>query len=318
MKIVCPDGTAEIRELMTPELEAKLEALGTFVWFNDRAETSEGYLQRVQDADGIILNWDLPAEVLKSCPKLQIISFLGGAPRKFVDLSAANSMGIAVTNTPHCEDQEVAAHVMALILGCAKRIAQFNSQMHRGIYEKGDFTAEFEGKILGVVGLGDIGAEVARLAQAFGMRVLCWTRHPTPERARKHGVEFLTLEELFQQSDIVTLHVIHTLETEKMITRKLLESMKRSAIFVNTARAELVDNSALAQLLRDGRLATAGLDVFDEEPISKNDPFLGIENAVLTPHVGANTARAQGNILEIAVDNVTAFFSGHPQNIVNR
>ena len=103
-----------------------------------------------------------------------------------------------------------------------------------------------------------------------------------------------------------------------MITRNLLERMKRGAIFVNTARAELVDNSALAQLLRDGRLAAAGLDVFDEEPISNDDPFLSIENAVLTPHVGANTARAQGNILEIAVDNITAFFSGHPQNIVNK
>ncbi len=318
MKIVCPDGTAEIRELMTSESEAKLEALGTFVWFNDRAETSEGYLQRVQDADGIILNWDLPAEVLKSCPKLQIISFLGGAPRKFVDLSVASSMGVAVTNTPHCEGQEVAAHVMALILGCAKRIAQFNSQMHRGIYEKGDFTAEFEGKLLGVVGLGDIGAEVAHLAQAFGMRVLCWTPHPTPERARQHGVEFVTLEELFQQSDIVTLHVIHTPETEKMITRKLLESMKRSAIFVNTARAEVVDNLALADLLKKGRIAAAGLDVHDEEPINSGNPFLSIENAVLTPHVAANTAKAQGNILEIAVDNVTAFFSGHPQNIVDK
>jgi len=318
MKIVCPDGTVEIRELMTPKSEARLEALGTFVWFNDRAETSESYLQRVQDADGIILNWDLPVEVLKSCPKLQIISFLGGAPRKFVDLSLASRMGIVVTSTPHYADQEVAAHAVALILCCAKRIAQFNSQMHRGIYEKGDFTAEFWGKILGVVGLGGIGTEVARLAQAFGMRVLCWTKHPTPERARQHGVEFVTLEELFQQSDIVTLHVIHTPETEKMITRKLLESMKRSAIFVNTARAELVDNSALADLLRKGRIAAAGLDVHDEEPISSGNPFLSIENAVLTPHVAANTARAQGNILKIAVDNIAAFFSGHPQNIVNK
>ena len=318
MKIVCPDGTSEIRELLTPESEKKLEALGTLVWFNDRAETSEGYLQRVKDADGIILNWDLPSEVLKSCQKLQIISFLGAAPRKFVDLSLASSMGIAVTNTPNYADREVAAHAMALIFACAKRIAQFNSQIHQGIYEKGDFTAEFDGKILGVVGLGGIGAEVARLAQAFGMRVLCWTRYPSQERARKHGVEFVTLEELFQKSDIVTLHAAHTPETEKMITRDLLESMKRSAIFVNTARAELVDNSALSDLLRAGRLAAAGLDVHDEEPIRSDDPFLSIGNAVLTPHVGANTAKAQSNILKIAVDNLVSFFSGHPQNVVNK
>jgi phosphoglycerate dehydrogenase-like enzyme len=317
MKIVCPDGTAEIRALLKPESEKKLEALGSFVWFNDRAETSQGYLQRVEDADGIILNWDLPSDVLESCGKLRIISFLGADPRKFVDLSLATRMGIAVTNTPHYADEEVAAHAMALILNCAKRIVHFNGQMHRGIYEKGDFTAEFRGKILGVVGLGGIGAEVARLAQAFGMRVLCWTQHPTSERARKHGVEFVTLEELFQQSDIVTLHVTHKPETEKMITRSLLESMKRGAIFVNTARAELVDNLALAELLREGRLTTAGMDVHDEEPIRPDDPFLSIENAVLTPHVAANTARAQGNILKIAVDNVAAFFSGRPENILN-
>jgi len=318
MKIVCPDGTAEIRELLTPESETKLEALGSFVWFNDRAETSEGYLQRVKDADGVILNWDMPTEVIMSCQKLQIISFLGADPRKFVDLSVASRMGIAVTNTPHYADQEVATHAMALILCCAKRIVHFNSQLHQGGYEKGDFTSELWDKTLGVVGLGGIGAEVARLAQAFGMRVLCWTLRASPERARKHGVEFVTLEELFQQSDIVTLHVTHTPETEKMITRNLLKSMKRGAIFVNTARAELVDNLALAELLRDGRLAAAGLDVHEEEPIRHDNPFLSIDKAVLTPHVAANTARAQSNILKIAVDNLVAFFSGHPQNIVNK
>jgi len=317
MKIVCPDGTAEIRELLTPESEKKLDAVGSFVWYNDRAETAEGYLKRVEDADGVILNWDMPEEVLMCCPKLQIISFLGADPRKFVDLSLANRKGIAVTNTPRYGDHDVATHAMALMLCCAKRITRFNSQMHQGMYEKGDFTSELWGKTLGVVGLGGIGAEVTRLAQAFGMRVLCWTQHPSPERARKHGVEFVTLEELFQQSDIVTLHVTHKPETEKMITRNLLESMKCGAIFVNTARAELVDNLALAESLRNGRLAAAGLDVHDEEPIKHDDPFLSIENAVLTPHVAANTANAQSNILKIAVDNLVAFFSGHPQNIVN-
>jgi len=317
MKIVCPDGTAAIRELLTPELETELEALGSFVWYNERAETSRGYLQRVKDADGVLLNWDMPSEVLMSCPKLKVISFLGADPRKYVDLSLATSKGIAVTNTPHYGDQEVAAHAMALILCCAKRIVHLNRCLHQGVWEKGDFVSGFWGKTIGVVGLGGIGAEVARLAQAFGMRVLCWTQHATPERAREHGVEFVTLKELFQQSDIVTLHVKHIPETEKMITRDLLESMKRGAIFVNTARAELVDNLALAELLREGKLAAAGLDVHEEEPIRPGNPFLSIENAILTPHIGADTARAQSNILKIAVGNLTAFFSGRPRNIVN-
>lgn len=317
MRIVCPDGTTATRELLRPELETKLKALGSFVWFNDRPETSHGYLQRVKSADGVLLNWDMPAKVLTACPRLQIISFLGTDPRKFVDLSLATNRGIAVTNAPHYGDHDVAEHTLALILCCAKRIAHFNSRLHQGVWDQGDFTFEFWGKILGIVGLGGIGAEVARLAQAFGMRVLCWTLHTTSERARKHAVEFVTLKELFQKSDIVALHVTHTPETEKMITRNLLESMKRGAIFVNTARAELVDNLALAELLREGRLAAVGLDVYDEEPVRYDNPFLSIENAVLTPHVASNTAEATSNILKIAVDNLVTFFSGHPRNIVN-
>jgi phosphoglycerate dehydrogenase-like enzyme len=316
-KIVCPDGTAEIRALMKPESEEQLKSLGEFVWYDDNPETSEDYLQRVHDADGIILNWDLPSQLLESCKKLKIISFMGADPRKFVDLPKATGMGIAVSNTPSYADEEVATHAMALILSCAKRIVRFSNEMHQGIYEQGCFTAGFRGKILGLVGLGGIGAEVARLAQAFGMNVLCWTQNPTQERACQHGVEFVALAELFRQADIVSLHVPQKPETEMMITRDLLQSMKQSAIFINTARAELVDNSALAELLKDGKLSAAGLDVHDQEPISPDDPFLGIENAVLTPHVGANTARAQGNIMKIAVDNLAAFFSGRPENVLN-
>jgi phosphoglycerate dehydrogenase-like enzyme len=167
------------------------------------------------------------------------------------------------------------------------------------------------------VGLGGIGGEVARLAQAFGMRVLCWTPHPSPERARQYGVQFVTLKELFQQADVVTLHIRHTPETERIITRELLELLKRGAIFVNTARGELVDNQALAELLRTKKLGAAGLDVFDTEPIEHNSPFLSMENVILTPHVAYNTREANGNILKISVDNVVAFFSGHPQNVVN-
>ena len=317
MKIVCPDGTAAIRALLIPESEKKLKALGSFTWYNDRAETSHGYQQRVKNADGVILNWDMPAEVVTACPALKIVSFLGTDPRKFIDLSLATERGIAVTNTPHYGDHDVAAHTMALMLSCAKRIVYLNNRLHQGIYEKGEFTSELWGKTLGIVGLGGIGAEVARLAQAFGMRVLCWTLHPNPERARQHGVQFVALKELFQQSDIVSLHVTHTPETERIITRNLLESMEKGAIMVNTARAELVDNTALAGLLKEGGLAAAGLDVHDEEPINSDNPFLGIENAILTPHVGADTANAQGNILKIAVDNLEAFFSGHPRNVVN-
>jgi len=125
------------------------------------------------------------------------------------------------------------------------------------------------------------------------------------------------LRELFEQSDVVSLHVPHMPETERIITRELLEFLKPEAIFVNTARGELVDNQALAELLKAGKLGAVGLDVYDMEPIERDNPFLGMDNAVLTPHVANQTPEANSNIMDISVDNLVAFFSGHPQNVVN-
>lgn len=318
MKIVCPDGTPTMRQPLGTELEAKLESLGSFTWFDGHPETLEAYLERVRDADGILLNWDIPPEVLNSCSKLRIISFFGTDPRKFVDLPLATSKGIAVTNTPHYGNHAVAEHTLALILCCAKRITHFSGNLHQGLWEGGSFTFELWGKTLGLVGLGGIGTEVARLTQAFGMRVLYYDVRRREDIESLLGVEYVSkLRKIFEQSDVVTLHVAHTPETERIITRGLLELLKPGAILVNTARAELVDNRALADLLRKKKLGAVGLDVYDEEPVRHDNPFLGIENAVLTPHVAFYTAEANYNILKISIDNLVAFFSGHPQNVVN-
>lgn len=317
MRIVCPDGTVAMRKALSTELESKLQQLGSFTWFDGRPESSQDYLERVRDADGVLLIWDIPSEVLSSCPRLRTIAFTGTDPRKFIDLPLATSKGIAVTNTPHYGDQTVAEHTMALILCCTKRITHFSSLMHQGVWEQSGYNMELQGKTLGLVGLGGIGGEVARLAQAFGMRVLCWTRRPSRERARRHDVHFVKLRELFQQSDIVTLHISHTPETEGIITREILELMRPTAIFINTARAELVDNKALAELLQAKRLGAVGLDVYAVEPIEQDDPLLGMEDAILTPHVANQTLEANSNIMDISVDNLVAFFSGHPQNVVN-
>ncbi len=317
MKIVCPDGSMTDRQSLSAELEERLQELGSFTWFYGRPETSEVFLERVGDADGILLIWGIPPEVLGSCPRLRIVSFAGADPRKFIDLPLATSKGIVVTNTPHYGNHAVAEHTMALVLSCAKRITGFNGLLHQGVWEHSGYNMELWGRTLGLVGLGGIGGEVARLAQAFGMQVLCWTRQATPERARTHGVKFVTLRELFEQSDVVSLHVTHTPETERLITRELLELLKPGVIFVNTARAELVDNQALAELLEKKKLGGVGLDVYDVEPIGRDNPFLRMENVVLTPHVAFYTAEANYNILKIGVDNLVAFFTGHPQNVVN-
>jgi len=317
MRIVCPDGSVTMRQFLSAELEGKLKQLGLFTWFDDRPETSGAYLERVKDADGILLNWDIPAEVLNSCSRLQIISFEGTDPYKFVDLSLATRKGIVVTNTPHYGDHAVAEHTLALILCCAKHITRLNDFVHQRVWEQSWYGMELWGKTLGLVGLGGIGAEVARLAQAFGMRILCWTRQATPERAQRHNVRFVTLKELFKQSDVVTLHLSHTPETEGIITRELLELLKPGAILVNTARAELVDNQALVELTKTKKLGAVGLDVYNVEPIDHDNPLLRMDNVLLTPHVALNTPEATFNMLNIGVDNLVAFFSGHPQNVVN-
>lgn len=317
MKVVCPDGSVAMYRSLSADLKGKLEQLGSCTWFDDHPETSEIYLERVKDADGILALYDVPAEVLGSCSSLQIISYLGIDPRKFVDLSLATKKRIVVTNTPHYGDHAVAEHTLALILCCAKRITQLHVLLHQGVWEEGLYNTELWGKILGLVGLGGIGGEVARLAQAFGMQVLCWTPHPTRERAKEYGVEFINLKELFKRSDVVTLHLRHTPDTERLITRELLELLKPGAILVNTARAELMDNQALAELIMEKKIGAVGLDVYDVEPIGHDSPFLEIENVILTPHIAYNTPEATANIWNISVENLVAFFSGHPKNVVN-
>ena len=318
MKIVCPVAQARARQALSAELEEKLQQLGSFIWFDGYPETSETYLERVRDADGLLLTWNIPAEVLNSCPRLKTISFWGTDPRKFIDLSLASGKGIAVTNTPHYGDHAVAEHTLALILCCAKRISQLDGLVHQGAWEQGEYSMELWNKTLGLVGLGGIGREVARLAKAFGMRVLYHdvTRRKDIESLLE--VEYVSnLHEIFKHADVVTLHIPHTPKTERIITRGLMELLKPGSIFVNTARAELVDNQALAELLAAKKLGAVGLDVHDAEPIEPDTPFLGVENAVLTPHVASNTAEAADNSMKLTVDNLMAFFSGHPQNVVN-
>lgn len=318
MRIVCPDGTVTIRRFLSAELEARLQQLGSFTWFDGRPKTSEAYIERVKDADGILAIWDIPAAVFNSCPKLRTIAFTGTDPRKFVDLSLATRKGVAVTNTPHYGDHAVAEHTLALILCCAKRITQFNSLLHQGVWEQGGYNVELWGKTLGLVGLGGIGGEVARLARAFGMRVLYHDVRRRDDLESSLGIDYVSnLCEIFEQADVVTLHIPHTPETERIITRELLKLLKPEAIFINAARAELVDNQALAQLLKAGKLGAVGLDVYDTEPVERDSPFLGMENAVLTPHVASQTPEATSSIMDIIVENLVAFFANRPQNVIN-
>ena len=173
-----------------------------------------------------------------------------------------------------------------------------------------------QGKILGIVGVGNIGAEMARLGQAMGMDVIAWTFHPTAERAQKLGVRFVELDELLEQSDYVSLHVALTDDTHHLIGESQLARMKSEAVLLNGARGAVVDLDALARALDSGHLAGAGLDVFPDEPFEVDHPIKQCEQVVLTPHAADQTPEGVDLLNGGAVDNVIAFLEGKPQNNV--
>lgn len=311
--VVYPDGSPTMGRLLNRD---QTRALGEFVFYDDEPASREELIRRIEPACAVILGWArIDGEVLARCPHLRIISFTGVGVEAYVDLQAATARGVAVANTPGYGDDTVAEHTMALILAAARRLPVLHAGMTGGgwLPRPG---IDLRGRQLGIVGLGPIGSRVARLGRAFGMQVVAWTRRPSPLRAQEHGVRFMELAQLFETSDVVSLHLALTPQTRGIVGRDLLRRMKPGAIFVNTARGGLVDAETLLEILQEGRV-WAALDVFDEEPLQPGHPLRRLENVVLTPHVGFYTEDATRRMLEIAVENVRAFFAGTPQNVVN-
>ncbi len=224
-------------------------------------------------------------------------------------------LGIVVCNVPGRTAPIVAEHALALMLAAARRTGYQTQLLRRGGWRTGD-NVYLRGKMLGVVGAGPIGAEMARLGRAIGMAVQAWTFHPTPERSAELGMPFVSLDDLLRTSDVVSLHVKLTDATRTLIGRREFGLMKRGALLVNTARGAVVDTAALAEALNAGHLGGAGIDVFDIEPVPADHPLLACEQVVLTPHVADQNPEGMEILNQVAVDNVIAFLSGQPQNRV--
>ena len=232
-----------------------------------------------------------------------------------IDLEAARERDIVVSNIPGRTAPVVAEHAFALMLAGAKRVAYQTIQLRSGCWNP-VHNVYLRGKTVGVVGTGTIGAVMIDICKVFGMRVVAWSFHPSPERGQKLGVEFLKLNELLQVSDVVTLHVKLTSDSYHLIGARELELMKSGSLLVNTARGPVVDTSALVAALQSGHLGGAALDVFDTEPLGSNDPLLACEHLVMTPHSADQTPEGYDLLNEGVVDNVIAFLQGHPQNVV--
>jgi phosphoglycerate dehydrogenase-like enzyme len=309
-KIVYPDADEKSAQLITSGRLAKLESLGEFKIYCDEEEPHDAaFIERLADADAAISGWGLSNAVLAALPKLEIISFTA-----FIDIAEASSRNITVTHTLSAAET-IAEHTMALMLDAARQVSRLDRDLRKGFWNTDLYAMDLRGKTLGLIGFGRIAAALVPLAQAFGMKIICWTRNPTRERAELHGIEFTDLEQLLKTSDVISLHLLSTAETDGLLDAQRLRSIKRGAVLINTARSSLLDEDALADLLRSGHLGAAGIDVFDDEPISPDHPFLELVNVVMTPHVAYNTPEALADMYDTAIDNIVAFYAGKPQNV---
>ena len=234
-----------------------------------------------------------------------------------IDLQAAGQLGITVCNVPGKTAAIVAEHAFALLLGTARGIAFQTAEIKSGRWPR-VMAVSLRDKTLGVIGTGNIGCEMIRLAVSFGMKVIAWSFHPSPEKASKLGFRYVDFDELLGTSDAISLHVKLTDESRHLIGQPQLAKMKPGALLVNTARGAVVDTTALVESLDSGHLGGAGIDVFDQEPLPAGHALLSCEQVVLTPHSADQTPEGVELLNAGAVDNVLAFLDGNPRNVVNQ
>ncbi|MFC4103664.1 D-2-hydroxyacid dehydrogenase [Paenibacillus xanthanilyticus] len=299
---------------------APLEALGSLAVY-DRTPP-ELVLERAKDADAVLTNkTSLTADMIAELPNLRYIGVLATG-YNVVAIEAAAERGITVTNVPDYSTHSVAQLVIAFMLRHCHHIAEHDKAVHEGRWTAGpDFTfslfplQELQGKSIGIVGFGGIGQQVARAAKAFGMEVLVHTRTPKhdPEWA---AIRYADLDELLREADYVTLHCPLTPQTAGLIDKRALGLMKPGAYLINTARGGHIVEEDLAQALREGRIAGAGLDVLSAEPPPADHPLIGAPNCTITPHIAWATAEARGRLLRIAADNLFQFTQGTVKNKV--
>lgn len=290
----------------------------------DKVLSREELSEKVKGVDGLLclLTDKIDAELMDAAgAQLKVISnYAVGFDN--VEVEAATKRGIIITNTPSDEVNEaVAEHTWALILSLARRIVEADEATRRGAYKGWEpdifLGTGLLGKTLGIVGLGRIGSMVARRSRGYNMRVLYYKRTKDAQAESELGVEYASFEELLSQSDFVTLHIPLTEETRHMINKEAFAKMKKGAYLVNTARGPIVDEHDLVDALKEGKLAGAALDVFDNEP--NIDPeLIGMENVILTPHIASATWDAREKMGQQAVSGILDSLGGKkPQSLVN-
>ena len=254
--------------------------------FNDHLSKLDELVERLLPFDVVCIMRErtpLPRELIERLPRLKLIASTG--PRNAaIDIDAAAERGIVVTHTGY-DARSTIELTWALILASVRQVATENAHLRAGGWQRtvGD---GLHGKTLGVLGLGNIGSEVARIGIAFGMEVIAWSQNLTPEKAQACGAQLVSKEELFRSADILTIHLVLSSRTKGLVGAAELQVMKPSARLVNTSRGPIVDEVALIEVLRECRIAGAALDVFNIEPLPTDHPFRSLDNVLSTPHIG--------------------------------
>ncbi len=315
MKIVMlePLGISEesVMSLAKPFIDQGHE----FVFCGKKIETEEETISRATGADVfIIANSPLSGKVIRSAPNLKMISvaFTGV---DHVDKAACTEKNLLVSNAQgYCTDA-VAELAFGLILSVLRNILPCDARTREGRTKDGLVGNELSGKTIGIVGTGAIGRRVAEIGKVFGCKVLGYSRTQNDE-AKAMGIQYLPLGELLKQSDIVSLHTPLTDETKNLISRERIALMKPNAILINTARGAVVDNKALAEALNEGRIAGAGIDVFEAEPpIPTDHPLNSAKNTTLTPHIAFATKESMFRRAQITFGNISSWMAGKPENV---
>jgi glyoxylate reductase len=312
------------RELPERGLKTIKERFDAEVWPEYAPPPKKTIIEKAKDVDALatLLSDKIDAEVFDAAPKLKMIAQLAVGFDN-VDVQEATKRGIYVSNTPEVLTDTTADFAWTLLMALARRVVEADKYIRMGKWKVGWHPAMLQGRdvygaTMGIVGAGRIGYAVAKRATGFSMKILFYDVIPRPEMEKDFGAKKVDLDELLKQSDFVSVHVPLMKETHHLINAEKLRLMKKTAYLINNSRGPVVDEKALYEALNEGRIAGAGLDVFEQEPTSLANPLLKLDNVVVAPHISSASYETRSKMAEMVADNLIAFFEGKkPPNLIN-
>jgi D-3-phosphoglycerate dehydrogenase len=256
-----------------------------------------------------------PRAVIEKLPKLKLL-ITTGMRNASIDVAAAKERGIAVCGTP-TTGNPTSAIAFALMLELARRVGYESARMRAGTLWQSTVGLDLEGLTLGVLGLGKLGTRSAQIAKAFGMKVIAWSQNLAADKCAQAGVGYVAKDELFRQSDFITIHLVLSDRTRGLVGARELTLMKASARLINTSRGPIIDEPALIAALREKKIAGAGLDVFDVEPLPLDHPFRTMDNVVITPHLGYVSVQNYRTFYNAIIEDIRAWLDGKPVRVLS-